>query len=267
MTDTTDNLLEVTDLVVKYGDHTVLEGITFNVRRGETFVILGGSGSGKSTLLRTLVGLLQPASGSVIFDGTDFIRMSDSEQLEMRKKMGVCFQSSALFGSMTVAQNVAMPLLEHTKLEKSTIDIMVKIKLELVGLSGFEDYMPAELSGGMRKRAGLARAMAMDPQVIFYDEPSAGLDPIVGAGLDALILKLKHTFNLTSIVVTHELASVELIADSVCMIEGGGIVGLGTLEEVKASTHPYVRQFFERRPNEEGEDEAAYLRALTGGEE
>lgn len=264
MVEHTDNLIEVTDLVVKYGDYTVLDGVTFNVRRGDTIVILGGSGSGKSTLLRTLIGLKRPHSGCIMFEGTDFTRISDREQLELRKKMGVCFQSSALFGSMTVAENIAMPLLEHTKLEKSTIDIMVKIKLELVGLSGFEDYMPSELSGGMRKRAGLARAMAMDPEVIFYDEPSAGLDPIVGAGLDELILMLKKTFSITSIVVTHDLASVELIADCVCMLEGGGVVGLGTLDEVKASAHPYVRQFFERRPNEEGEDVAAYLKTLTG---
>jgi len=260
-----ENLIEVSDLVVKYGDRAVLDGVTLNVRRGETIVILGGSGSGKSTLLRTLVGLMRPSAGCIMFDGMDFTQMSHEDQLELRKKMGVSFQSSALFGSMTVAENVSMPLYEHTKLEKSTIDIMVKIKLELVGLSGFEDYMPAELSGGMKKRAGLARAMAMDPEVIFYDEPSAGLDPIVGAGLDALILKLKQTFELTSIVVTHELASVELIADRVCMLDGGTVVGFGTLDEVKASPHSYVRQFFERRPNEEGEDEAAYLRTLTGG--
>jgi len=267
MVETTDNLIEVTDLVVKYGDRTVLDGVTFNVPRGETFVILGGSGSGKSTLLRNLVGLMRPHSGCIMFDGKDFTQMNDYDRVEMRKKMGMCFQGSALFGSSTVGENVAMPLLEHTNLERSTIDIMVKIKLELVGLGGFEDYMPAELSGGMRKRAGLARAMAMDPTVIFYDEPSAGLDPIVGAGLDMLILKLKQTFALTSIVVTHELASVELIADCVCMLDGGRVVGLGTLEEVKRSPNAFVQQFFERRANEEGEDNAQYLKALTGDAE
>lgn len=258
------NLIEVTDLVVKYGDHTVIDGMSFNVRRGETFVILGGSGSGKSTLLRNLVGLMRPYSGCIMFDGNDFTQMSDHDRLEMRKKMGMCFQGSALFGSMTVAENVAMPLLEHTKLERSTIDIMVKIKLELVGLGGFENYTPAELSGGMRKRAGLARAMAMDPEVIFYDEPSAGLDPIVGAGLDMLILKLKQTFSLTSVVVTHELPSVELIADQVCMLDQGGVAELGTLDEVKRSSNAYVQQFFARRPSEEGDDDARYLRMLRG---
>ena len=264
MAQAADNLIEVTDLVVKYGDHTVIDGISFNVPRGETFVILGGSGSGKSTLLRNLVGLMRPYSGCIMFDGKDFTQMSDDERVEMRKKMGMCFQGSALFGSMTVAENVAMPLLEHTKLERSTIDIMVKIKLEMVGLGGVESYMPAELSGGMRKRAGLARAMAMDPEVIFYDEPSAGLDPIIGAGLDMLILKLKQTFSLTSVVVTHDLASVELIADQVCMLEQGQVAGLGTLDEVKHSSNAYVQQFFARRPSEEGDDDAGYLRTLTG---
>ncbi len=264
MAQAADNLIEVTDLVVKYGENTVLDGISFDVPRGETFVILGGSGSGKSTLLRNLVGLMRPYSGCIMFEGKDFTQMRDHDRLEMRKKMGMCFQGSALFGSMTVAENVAMPLLEHTKLERSTIDIMVKIKLELVGLGGFENYMPSELSGGMRKRAGLARAMAMDPEIIFYDEPSAGLDPIVGAGLDMLILKLKQTFNLTSVVVTHELPSVELIADQVCMLDGGGVVGLGTLDEVKRSSNAYVQQFFARRPSEEGADDDRYLRTLTG---
>ena len=262
-----DNLIEVTDLVLKYGDRTVLDGISFNVRRGETFIILGGSGSGKSTLLRNLVGLMRPYSGCIMFDGKDFTQMSDHDRLQMRKKMGMCFQGSALFGSMTVAENVAMPLIEHTKLERSTIDIMVKIKLELVGLGGFENFMPSELSGGMRKRAGLARAMAMDPEVIFYDEPSAGLDPIVGAGLDVLILKLKKTFNLTSVVVTHELPSVELIADRVCMLDQGRVAEIGTLDEVKRSSNAYVQQFFERRPSEEGKDDAQYLKSLRGDTE
>lgn len=264
MTETADKVIEVTDLVVRFDDRVVLDGITFDIRRGETFVILGGSGSGKTTLMRNLVGLMRPSSGRIVFDGQDFTLMSDRQRIEMRKKMGMCFQSSALFGSMTVAENVAVPLLEHTKLEGSTIDIMVQIKLELVGLGGFGDYMPSELSGGMRKRAGLARAMAMDPEVIFYDEPSAGLDPIVAAGQDMLMLKLKDTFNLTSVVVTHELPSVELIADRVCMLDGAKVIGLGTLDEVKEIDHPYIQRFFERRPNEEGEDHEEYLRSITG---
>jgi len=257
-------LIEVRDLVVKFGERTILDGITLDVRRGETFVILGGSGSGKTTLLRVLVGLLQPFSGRIVFDGRDFTEMSDDDRIRARQRMGMCFQGSALFGSQTVGENVAMPLLEHTRLEKSTIDIMVKIKLELVGLSGFENYLPSELSGGMKKRAGLARAMAMDPQVIFFDEPSAGLDPIVAAGLDMLICKMKTTFGLTSVVVTHELPSVEVVADRVCLLYQGKVVALGTLAEVKQSPHPYVQQFFARRASEEATTGVAYLQAITG---
>lgn len=258
-----DNILEVRDLVVKYGDRTVLDGINLDVKRGEVFVILGGSGCGKSTLLRNLVGLMRPHSGQILFNGRDFTSMSDEERVDTRKKMGMCFQGSALFNSMTIGDNVALPLREHTSLEPSTIDIMTKIKLELVGLGGFENFMPAELSGGMMKRAGLARAMAMDPDIIFYDEPSAGLDPIVGAGLDMLIRKMQHTFNLTSIVVTHEMESVKLIADRIVMLDKGRVIGLGTLEEIQHTDHPFIEQFFARRPDAEGEDTAAYLRSLT----
>jgi phospholipid/cholesterol/gamma-HCH transport system ATP-binding protein len=161
---------------------------------------------------------------------------------------------------------VALPLREHTRLEESTIEIMTRIKLELVGLGGFGDYMPSELSGGMKKRAGLARAMAMDPEIIFYDEPSAGLDPIVAAGLDMLIRKMQHTFNLTSVVVTHEMESVKLIADRVCMLQAGRVVGMGDLESLRALDHPFVKQFFARKPDEEGGDESAYLRSLTHSE-
>ena len=252
-------IISVRDLVVKYGDREVLKGISFDVYRGENFVILGGSGGGKSTLLRNLVGLMRPSSGTIKIDGNDFTAMNDEERIELRKTMGMCFQGSALFGSMSVAENVALPLIEHTKLNASTIDIMVQIKLELVGLGGFGDYMPSELSGGMKKRAGLARAMAMDPKLIFYDEPSAGLDPIVAVGLDQLIRKLQHTFNLTSIIVTHELPSVRLVADRVLMLKAGEIVALGTLEELESSDEPFVRQFFERRADEERAGSGDYL--------
>ncbi|MBI1319083.1 MAG: ATP-binding cassette domain-containing protein [Candidatus Hydrogenedens sp.] len=258
-----DVYIEVKDLVVKYGDRKVLDGVTFNVKRGEVFVILGGSGSGKSTLLRNLVGLMRPTSGSIRINGKDFTGMDDEHRTDVRKKMGMCFQGSALFNSMTIGDNVALPLREHTRLEASTIDIMTRIKLELVGLGGFEDYLPSELSGGMKKRAGLARAMAMDPEIIFYDEPSAGLDPIVGAGLDSLIRKMQHTFNLTSVVVTHEMESVKLIADTVCMLHKGKVVGLGSLDEVQRTRHPFIQQFFARQPDEEGGDPEAYVSALT----
>ena len=259
-----DYILEVQNLTVKYGERTVLDDITFRVRRGEVFVILGGSGSGKTTLLRNLVGLMRPNAGCILINGRDFTAMDDEERIEVRKKIGMCFQGSALFNSMTVGDNVALPLREHTPLEESTIDIITKIKLELVGLGGFEDFMPAELSGGMRKRAGLARAMAMDPDIIFYDEPSAGLDPIVAAGLDELIRTMQNTFKVTSVVVTHEMASVDVIADTVCMLHGGTVAAMGAPGEVKASDHPYVRQFFARRPDEGGGDPAQYFSSLTG---
>ncbi|GMW01075.1 MAG: ABC transporter ATP-binding protein [Candidatus Hydrogenedentota bacterium] len=261
--DKEDNLIEVKDLVVRYGARTVIDGLTFNIRRGETFVILGGSGCGKSTLLRNLVGLMRPTSGSIMFDGQDFTAMTDEERLNARKRMGMCFQGSALFNSLSIADNVAMPLREHTRLEESTIEIMTKIKLELVGLGGFGDYLPSEISGGMKKRAGLARAMAMDPQVIFYDEPSAGLDPIVAAGLDQLIRKMQSTFNLTSVVVTHEMASVELIADSVLMLKAGKSVGYGSLEQIKQTNDPFVKQFFLRQPEEEDADRSDFIQSLT----
>ena len=263
MTDTTDYIIEVRDLVVRYGKKTVLDGINFKVRRGETFVILGGSGCGKSTLLRNLVGLMRPSAGTIIINGQDFTAMSDEERIDVRKKMGMCFQGSALFNSMSIADNVALPLREHTKLEESTIEIMTTIKLELVGLGGCETLLPAQLSGGMKKRAGLARAMAMDPEMIFYDEPSAGLDPIVAAGLDELIRKMQQTFNLTSIVVTHEMASVNLIADTVCMLKAGRVVAFGEFAEVQKSQHPFVKQFFDRRPDEEGVDNQRYIDSIT----
>jgi len=263
MANDSNNIIEVRDLIVKYGERTVIDNVSFDVKRGETFVILGGSGCGKSTLLRNLAGLMRPHSGAIFINGQDFTAMNDNERIDIRRRLGMCFQGSALFNSMTVADNVALALREHTKLNESTIEIMTKIKLELVGLGGFGDFMPAEISGGMKKRAGLARAMAMDPEIIFYDEPSAGLDPIVAAGLDALIRKMQSTFNLTSVVVTHELASVNLIADRVCMLKDGRIVEMGTIDGLRASQEPFVKQFFERRPDEEGDTREEYVRSLT----
>jgi phospholipid/cholesterol/gamma-HCH transport system ATP-binding protein len=266
MTTKNEPFIVVEDLVVRYGERTVLDGISFEVRQGEVFVILGGSGSGKTTLLRNLVGLMRPAQGRILIKGEDFTAMSEEERIELRKNIGMCFQSSALLASITLADNVALPLREHTELEESTIDIMTRIKLELVGLGGFEHYLPSELSGGMKKRAGIARAMAMDPEMIFYDEPSAGLDPIVAAGIDQLIRKMQETFKLTSVVVTHEMESVKLIADTVCMLKGGRVVGIGALNELEQSDHPYVQQFFARRPDDDDAEDSAYARALAGFE-
>src|SRR4029077_7718050 len=239
-------MISVRDLHVKYGATEILHGVTFDVKRGETLVIMGGSGSGKSTLVRTLIRLEKPSSGHVLIKGKDVAAIGEAELDEVRKKIGMSFQGGALFGSMTVGENVGLPLREHTKLEDSTIEIMVRLKLEQVGLEGFEYYMPSQLSGGMRKRAAVARALAMDPEILFFDEPSAGLDPIIAAGIDQLILELKRAFHMTILVVTHELASAYLIADRMVLIDKGNIVAIGTPDAMRASTQPRVRQFFDR---------------------
>jgi phospholipid/cholesterol/gamma-HCH transport system ATP-binding protein len=264
-TDSLDSevMLSLRDVRVSYGEVEILHGITFDVKRGETLVILGGSGSGKSTLLRTLVGLEKASSGEIWIKGKNIAAISNSEMDEIRKKIGMSFQGSALFGSMTVGENVALPLREHTKLEDSTIEIMLRLKLEQVGLAGFEYYMPSQLSGGMKKRAAVARALAMDPEILFFDEPSAGLDPIIAAGIDQLILELKKAFHMTIIVVTHELASAFLIADRMVLINKGDVVALGTAEEMKNSKHPRVRQFLDRIPEPAVAQELDYLQMLT----
>jgi phospholipid/cholesterol/gamma-HCH transport system ATP-binding protein len=256
-------VLSLRNLRVSYGEREILHGISFDVVRGETLVILGGSGSGKSTLLRTLVGLEKPSAGEILIKGQDLAKTSAEEMDEIRKKMGMSFQGGALFGSMTVGENVALPLREHTRLEDSTIEIILRLKLEQVGLEGFEYYTPAQLSGGMKKRAAVARALAMDPEILFFDEPSAGLDPIIAAGIDELILELKRAFHMTIIVVTHELASAFLIADRMLLIDKGNIVALGTTEEMRSSTQPRVRQFLDRIAEPEVSGELDYLQMLT----
>jgi len=256
-------MLSLRDLHVSYGDREILHGINFDVKRGETLVILGGSGSGKSTLLRTLVGLEKPSSGQIWIKGQDIAAISPAEMDEIRKRIGMSFQGGALFGSMTVGENVALPLREHTKLEESTIEIMLRLKLEQVGLEGFEYYMPSQLSGGMKKRAAVARALAMDPEILFFDEPSAGLDPIIAAGIDQLILELKRAFRMTIIVVTHELASAFLIADRMVLIDKGNVVAIGTSQEMQRSTQPRVRQFLDRVAEPEVARELDYLQMLT----
>jgi phospholipid/cholesterol/gamma-HCH transport system ATP-binding protein len=256
-------MISLRNLRVSYGDREILHGVNFDVQRGETMVILGGSGSGKSTLLRTLVGLEKPTSGEIWIRGKNIAAISDAEMDEIRKKLGMSFQGGALFGSMTVGENVALPLREHTKLEESTIEIMLRLKLEQVGLEGFEYYMPSQLSGGMKKRAAVARALAMDPEILFFDEPSAGLDPIIAAGIDQLILELKQAFKMTIIVVTHELASAYLIADRMVLIDKGHVVALGTTAEMRNSTQPRVRQFLDRVAEPEVARELDYLQMLT----
>jgi len=259
----TEPVLSLRNLRVSYGEREILHGISFDVMRGETLVILGGSGSGKSTLLRTLVGLEKPSAGEILIKGQNLAKTSAAEMDEIRRKIGMSFQGGALFGSMTVGENVALPLREHTKLEDSTIEIILRLKLQQVGLEGFEYYMPSQLSGGMKKRAAVARALAMDPEILFFDEPSAGLDPIIAAGVDELILELKRAFHMTIIVVTHELASAFLIADRMLLIDKGNIVALGTTEEMRSSTQPRVRQFLDRIAEPEVSGELDYLQMLT----
>ncbi len=256
-------IIAIRDLVTHYGRRPILKGVNLDIYRGETMVILGRSGCGKSTLLRHLVGLAPPTSGQIFIRGRDITRLSEAEMTPVLRKIGMLFQGAALFNSMTVGENVALPLREHTPLEDSTIRIMTRIKLELVGLAGCEDFLPAQLSGGMKKRAGLARAIAMDPDILFCDEPSAGLDPVVAVGIDELILKLKRAFNMTTVVVTHELASVFKIADRIAMLHDGQVIALGTVAELRASTHPVVYQFFNRLADEEA-DRAEYLNTLVG---
>jgi phospholipid/cholesterol/gamma-HCH transport system ATP-binding protein len=256
-------MISLRDLRVSYGEREILHGITFDVKREETLVILGGSGSGKSTLLRTLVGLERPTSGEIWIKGKNIAAISQDEMDEIRKHIGMSFQGSALFGSLTVGENVALPLREHTKLEDSTIEIMLRLKLEQVGLAGYEYYMPSQLSGGMMKRAAVARALAMDPEIIFFDEPSAGLDPIIAAGIDQLILELKKAFRMTIVVVTHELASAFLIADRMVLIDKGNVVAMGTKQEMRDSKQPRVRQFLDRVAEPEVARELDYLQMLT----
>jgi phospholipid/cholesterol/gamma-HCH transport system ATP-binding protein len=256
-------IISVRDLRVRYGEREILHGIRFDVMPGETMVILGGSGSGKSTLLRTLVGLERASAGEIWIKGKNIATCTRGDLDEIRKKMGMSFQGGALFGSMTVGENVALPLREHTRLDDETIRIMVRLKLDQVGLAGFENYMPSQLSGGMKKRAAVARAMAMDPEMLFFDEPSAGLDPIIAAGVDNLIIKLKRAFRMTIVVVTHELASAFLIADRMILIDKGNIVAIGANEELQKSAHPRVRQFLDRIAEPEVHDEMDYLQMLT----
>jgi phospholipid/cholesterol/gamma-HCH transport system ATP-binding protein len=258
-------IVSVSNLRVDYGSREVLHGLTFEVRRGETLVVIGGSGSGKSTMLRTLVGLERPSSGEVRIKGVDITRAGAREMDGIRKRIGLAFQGGALIGSMSLGGNISLPLLEHTTLEPSTIEVMVRIKLEQVGLSGFENYSPSQLSGGMKKRAALARAMALDPEILFFDEPSAGLDPITAAGIDDLILSLKKAYALSMVVVTHELASAFLIADRIILLDRGNIVAMGPVDEVRNSEHPRVRQFLDRIADSAQDDDVDHLRMFTEG--
>jgi phospholipid/cholesterol/gamma-HCH transport system ATP-binding protein len=240
---TTTQVIQVQDVTKIYDGRTVLDSIRLQVFKGETLVILGGSGSGKSTLLRLMIGNETIDGGDIICLGKSLARMTPSELTEYRKSIGVLFQSGALFNSLSIAENIALPLQEHTDLPHETIDIMVKIKLELVGLRMHAEKMPAQLSGGMKKRAGLARAIALDPQILFYDEPSAGLDPVTSTEIDHLIMDLNDKLGVTSVVVTHEMESAFRIADRMVLLDRGKFVASGTPQEMKDSTNPLVHQF------------------------
>lgn len=260
-------VITVRDLVTHYGDRQILKNVSLDVHAGEILVIMGGSGSGKSTLLNHLLGLLHPTSGFVEVLGKDINRTKERDLIEIRRKFGVAFQGGALFSSMTLLENIMLPLYEHTDLDRRTMEIMARMKMEVVSLSGFDDLMPSELSGGMIKRAALARAIVMDPRILFCDEPSAGLDPVVAAAIDDLILDLRAATGMSVVVVTHELDSAFKIADRICVLDKGSVLTIASVDEVRANPDHRIQNLLNRRTEEEELDPEAYLRRLTGEKE
>ncbi len=238
----------VKNLVKRFGDREILKNVSFEVYEKEVFVLMGGSGSGKSTTIKHIIGLLKPTSGSIIIDGVDITKLSQDELIEFRKKMGYLFQEGALFDSLKIWENVGFYYLENTKKDKKWIYNLAKEKLAMVGLKGIEELYPSQLSGGMRKRASLARAIATNPEIVLYDEPTSGLDPVMSAVIDKLILKLRDEIGVTSIVVTHDLESAFSIADRIAIIHKGKIYAIGTPEEIKQNKDPVVQQFISRKP-------------------
>lgn len=264
MKNTPQTIINIENLVTHYGDKKILNSINMSVSKGEIMVIMGGSGSGKSTLLRYMLGLNKPTSGKIELLGKDITKMTANELHAMKKKIGVSFQGGALFGSMTVSENIQVPLVEHANLDINTMRIMSQMKLEVVNLAGFEDLMPSQLSGGMIKRAALARAIVLDPQLLFFDEPSAGLDPVVSAELDELILRLRNAMNMTIVVVTHELDSAFKIADKITILDRGDILMCGTVDEVKNSDNERIYNLLHRKPRRDTVNVDEYLQRLTG---
>lgn len=236
-------MIKLIDLQMEFGGRVVLRDVNMTIAKGETMVVVGPSGSGKSTLLRLLIGLDRPTGGQVWINGQEVSRMNEKELDEVRLDMGMVFQYSALFDSMTVGDNVAFGLRQHTKLTEDEIRRIVEERLDGVGLAGFADAMPNELSGGMKKRVGLARALAFKPNIILYDEPLSGLDPIMSRKIDELILETQAQFGVTSVVVTHDMESAYRIADKIAVLYEGRFVQIGTADEIRSSTHPYVQEF------------------------
>jgi phospholipid/cholesterol/gamma-HCH transport system ATP-binding protein len=261
----TQPVIEVNDLVAHYGSRKILDQISMQVESGEIMIIMGGSGSGKSTLLRHLLALNKPTAGDVRLLGVDITRADADTVHDLRKRMGVAFQGGALFSSMTVGENIKLPLREHAKLDEATMNIMARLKLEVVNLAGFENLMPAQLSGGMIKRAAVARAIIMDPKLLFFDEPSAGLDPVVSAELDELILRLRDAMGMSIVVVTHELDSAFKIADRITVLDHGRILMTGTVDEVRNCDNARVQDLLNRRPRDEEVNADEYMRRLTEG--
>jgi phospholipid/cholesterol/gamma-HCH transport system ATP-binding protein len=244
-------VISAKNVTVKYGNRTILENLSTDIRRGEVFVIVGGSGCGKSTLLRQLIGLERPTSGAVWYGDTNFSDANENDRQAIRRRIGVLFQASGLFASMTLAENMKLLLEKYTDLNRARMDSIVKMKLEAVGLEGFENFYPSEISGGMKKRAALARAMTLDPDILFFDEPSSGLDPVTAAALDQLIHKLNRVMNTTMVIVTHDLASILDVSDRIIMLDRStkGIIAEGTPEQLKNDTsNPKVYNFFNRLP-------------------
>jgi phospholipid/cholesterol/gamma-HCH transport system ATP-binding protein len=238
-------MIEIKDVHKNFGENQVLRGVDLTIQKGETMVIIGRSGCGKSVLLKHIIGLLKPDRGNILVDSEDITSSNEGQLNRLRQKFGMLFQASALFDSMTVDENVGLGLREHTKMPEAEIKEKVRETLKLVGLSGIEEKKPAELSGGMKKRVGLARAIAMDPEYVLYDEPTTGIDPIMADVINDLIINLRNTLAITSIAVTHDIVSAYKIADRIAMLYDGKIIFIGTPEETKSTKHPVVRQFIE----------------------
>ena len=256
-------IITVENLVTHYADKKILDGVDFCVRQGEIMVIMGGSGSGKSTLLRHLLGLDTPTSGTIHVNDVDIVNCGRRELTTLRKKIGVAFQGGALLSSLSVGDNVKLPLRQLTNLDENTISIMSRLKLELMNLVEVEDLMPSELSGGMLKRVGLARAVVMDPRILFFDEPSAGLDPVTSVELDELILKLRAAMNMTIVVVTHELLSAFKIADKITVLFDGQVAICGTVDDIKNCQDSRIQNMIHRRPRTDVVDPDQYFNRLT----